>query len=169
MTDETNEKKDHGPYPPHVTDAQNYAWREREWRRPPVNEGEEVLIEEPGRVLPPMSGEGLGTCCRSHYFLVVKPGKHGSPVLRVRHGGGDQQWRLSWDSERVIKGVQALDSDTRFRFLWMLMDAHNDSERNAEARTSHEYRQAFVDGRLKKRKKRGSNDVRVWIEPKKPN
>lgn len=163
-----NSNKDAQAYPAHVTAPENYAWREREWRRPPVNDGETILIEEPGRVLPPRGETGQGTCCRSHYFLVVKQ-QYGGALLRVRHGAGVEEWRLGWDYERVVKGLQALDSDTRFRFLWTLMDARHEAEREAAERTASKYREAFVEGRLKKRKKRGTNEVRVWIEPKKPH
>lgn len=35
---------------------------------------------------------------------------------------------------------------------------------NAARSTAHEYRTAFAEGRLKKRKRRGADAVKVWIE-----
>lgn len=148
-------------YPAHVTDAENYAWRERAWRRPTVPAGDMLLFEEPGRVLPPMRGDRGGTDCRSHYFLVSR-GEYGPPSLRVRHGGGERVYRLGWD-ERILDGLARMASDERFRMLWLIADAHEDSYRQGSAAASQKYERAFLEGRLRKRKVRGTDRYQVKI------
>jgi hypothetical protein len=148
-------------YPPHVTDASNYAWRERDWRRPSLPDGEVVVFDEPGRVLPD-ARTGGGTCCRSHHFVVSTAATGGMPMLRVRHGGGQRCWPLSWDP-RLIEALAALDSDQRFRMLWTLAAAHEESYRKGAAESAERYEAAFVQGRLRKRKIRGTGRYRVTI------
>lgn len=85
--------------------------------------------------------------------------------LRPRHGAGDEHWDLTWDA-RIIDGLGTMDSDDRFRLLWVLMDANRDGERRGYAKAATEYREAFADGRLRKRKVRGQAAVKVWVEHK---
>lgn len=154
---------DPSAYPAHVTDPTNYAWRERHWRRPTVPADEAVVFEEPGRVLK-REGERNGVCCRSHYFVVTKP-SYGQPQLRVKHGGGEQALALGYD-QHVLEGLERLTSDERFRFFWLLLDTHREGYTRGSGKVSAEYEAAFLEGRLRKRKKRGTNAVRVEIKPR---
>lgn len=153
-------------YPPSVLAPDNYAYKERHLRRPTIPEDEAIIFDEPGRVLPPLKGDHGGTCCRSHHFVVTRP-RFGRPTLRVKHGGGEESWPLGWD-QRAVDGLDKLPSDERYRLLWVIMDAHKDSARQAAEQTARRYEQAFVDGRLKKRKRRGSDRYKVWIESAPP-
>lgn len=150
-------------YPAHVLADDNYAWRERAWRRPPVEAGEVVVFEEPGRVFAGADGRP-GVCCRSHYFVVVQSPYGGCPTLRVRHGGGDRSYPLSSD-RRLLEGLAAVDSDQRFRLLWTIMQAYQDGLHQGSASTAKRYEDAFVEGRLKRRKVRGASAYRVFIRP----
>lgn len=120
-------------------------------------DGEErIIFDEPGRVLGRTEGHG-GTDCRSHYFRVVKH-PYDSYRLLVRHGGGDESWPLDY-STLTIDALRSLDSDARYRILWVIMQAHHDSERAAKESTAKKYVDAFISGRLKKR------GAKVWIVP----
>ena len=48
-----------------------------------------------------------------------------------------------------------MDSDSRFRLCWIIMDAHREGEKKGR----DQYRQYFLEGRLKKRRKNGSDYV----------
>ncbi len=154
------------PLPASVLAPDNYSYREREWRAPKVDADEEIIFDEPGRVLgrrdPTRPSDGVD--CRSHYFRVTHP-RFGRYRLRVQHGGGEQHWELSYD-KRIIEGLAMMDSDSRFRLLWVLMDANNDSERRGASRVESVWRCAAAEKRIRTRKGRGG--VTVWIEPSYP-
>lgn len=122
------------------------------WRGPSVPDGCEVLYDEPGRVL-------FDVCYRAYHFRVVA--KYGLHTLLVRHGGGDESIPLASD---FVRALAMMDSDARFLTLYALMDTAHKAARNAESRTADAFRKAFAQGRLKKRKVRGTDAVRVWIE-----
>lgn len=143
-----------------MTTLKTYDQQTGEHRAPSVPEGETILHDEPGRVLQLKPESNCDVCFRAYHFRVTK--WHGSVILRVRHGGGDESFRLSCAMQRTLANM---DSDTRYFTLHAIMDAHHDGSRGAAATTSQRYNQAFVDGRLKKRKQRGGNSVKVWIEP----
>lgn len=139
----------------------NYCYRERQWRAPPVEEGEEIIFDEPGRVLGRDENGRNGVCCRSHYFRVTKP-QFGRFMLRVRHGGGDRSFELDYN-RLAIDGMALMDSDSRYRLLWMLLKVHQDAASEAATETAQKYRRAFVEGRLRKRKIRGQEAYKVEI------
>ena len=148
---------------PSVLAPDNYSYREREWRAPKVDADEEIIFDEPGRVLNRRDPDrpSDGTDCRSHYFRLTKP-QFGRYTLRVQHGGGEQSWGLHHD-RRTIEGLATMDSDSRFRLLWVIMDANNDGERRGAERTEAKWRRAAAEKRIKTRKVR--EGVKVWIEP----
>lgn len=142
-------------YSPAVLAPDNYAFRELEWRAPKVPEGDAILIEEPGRVLD-------NICYRAYCFRVSKGGL-GDYMLRVRHGGGDEAWKLDY-CKRTVTVLQALDSDGRFILLHSLMRAHQETRRVTAERVEANWRQAAAEKRIKTRKVKGG--VKVWVEPK---
>lgn len=139
---------------PSVLDPENYSYRERHLRCPRIEEDEEIVFDEPGRVLPPLRS-GRGVDCRSHYFRVTKP-EFGKYQLRVHHGSGEECWGLDYD-DRTVHALGQLDSDSRYRLLWVIMNAHHESEAKGE----NKYRQYFLEGRLKKRREKGAAYVEV--------
>ena len=148
---------------PPVFDSEN--WGREAWRQPPTEAGEEVVLHEPGRIVPHSADDPIrgGTDCRSHCFKVVKP-EYGNYTLVVSHGAGVERVGLGW-RRVVVDGLAAMDSDARFRFLWMILDVHHNAERAAAEKTAAHYRKAFVEGRLKKRALPKQGKVKVWIEP----
>lgn len=140
---------------PSVLHPENYSYQKREYTAPPVEEDEEIIFDEPGRILPPTTEQGNATDCRSHYFRVTKA-KFGKYRLRVKHGGGEECWDLDY-SDRTAYGLMQMDSDSRFRILWIIMDAHHEGE----GRGAKKYCQLFLEGRLKKRRKNGLVSVEI--------
>jgi hypothetical protein len=141
----------------------NENWGAEEWRQPNEAEGETVLFAEHGRILPgridPRPGNGVD--CRSHSFKVVRA-QFGGIYLLVRHGGGDERLKIDY-SGRIISALEALESDARYWLLHSILDVHHHADRDAREETSRKYASAFVEGRLKKRRR--NRRVYVEIEP----
>ncbi len=142
--------------PASLLDPTNYAYRERDSRAPAVPEGHTILIDEPGRVLD-------NVCYRAFSFRVTKE-QFGDYILRVRHGGGDESWRMEW-RKRVVGIIEGLDSDSRFLMLHALMRAHQQSATITAERVAANWRKAAAEKRIKTRKLPGKNAVKVWVEP----
>jgi hypothetical protein len=132
-------------------------WGAEEWRQPVAQDTDTVLYSECGRILNNVD-------FRSHSFKLVKHGGLGYSLL-VRHGAGDERVFLGFAYRGIEAIFKSLDSDSRYLLLNTLLNVKHDAERAARENTAKEYRQAFVDGRLKKRKQRGQGSVKVWIEP----
>lgn len=147
---------------PAILAPDNWSYKEREWRAPPVNPDEELIFDEPGRVLGRDSDGYNGTDYRSHYFIVVKP-KYGQHRLRVRHGGGVIELSLGY-RQQVVDALGVLDSDARYLLLFEIMKIRDTATSVASGVTAAHWRDAFASGRLRKRKQR--DGVTVWIEPK---
>ncbi len=132
---------------------------------PALADGDALVFDEPGRCKPQVNGKG-GTDYHSHHFRLVMT-KFDQFYLLVRHGGGTERIPLGYDYTRLGELIRLLpDSDARYLMLQALYRTHEDAERGAEMRTAAKFRQAFVEGRLKKRKVRGRNAYDVRIEPK---
>lgn len=147
---------------PSVLASDNYSYRERKWRAPEVDGDEEIIFDEPGRVLGrkyPSTPNG-GVCCRSHYFRVTKP-LYGQYQLRVKHGGGSEVWGIGYD-KRTIDGLAVLDSDSRFRMLWVIMSANQEGERRGAERMDGIWKHAAAQKRIRIRKTR--EGIAVWID-----
>ena len=67
-TDSTIYQADSFERCPSVLDPEHYSYKDRKWRSPKTEEDEEILLDEPGRILPPVSEEGHATDCRSITF-----------------------------------------------------------------------------------------------------
>lgn len=144
-------------YSPAVLAPDNWAFRELEHRSPTLPEGSTSLFLEPGRVLD-------NVCYRAFCFRVRKP-EFGDFTLSVKHGGGEESWRLEY-CKRLVDALGNMDSDTRFITLHALMRAHQQSETNTTEKVNASWRQAAAEKRIKTRKMPGQNAVKVWVEPK---
>ncbi len=132
------------------------------WRAPSLQDGDEILFDECGRCAPQVNGKGQ-TDYHSYHFRLVRNVSMYS--LLVRHGGGDERIPLGHDHTRIAEILWMLDSDARYLMMHALYGVHRDAKERATAATRREWSQAAVDGRIKKRKKRGQDLVDVWIEP----
>ncbi len=140
---------------PNVNGQPGYSWDGkiegiRPIDAPVLAENDVLLFDEPGRC------GGLDSHC--HHYRVVK-----GMTLLVQHGGGCERVRLS-----LPRGFSfdAVDSNTRYWLLNALYHAHASGKRDGHNNASQEYRTAFAEGRLKKRKMPGRDAVEIWIEPK---
>ena len=129
-------------------------WETESWRQPDAAETDTVLYSEHGRVLD-------NVCYRSYWFKLVET-RHGGYYLLVKHGGGQERIRLGWSS-RSATSFAELSPDNRFFMLHALMQMNHDAARNAAQSTAAQYRAAFAEGRLKKRKIKGQNAYKVVL------
>ena len=141
-------------------------WGAEPWRAPTLQDGDAVLYSECGRIIAAGTyGHGSnGIDYRSHYFTVAK-GSHGyGCYLLVKHGGGEERIKIDYSASRAAQFFEPLDSNARYLLMHMLFNVHSDAKRAAAEATAAHYKAAFVSGALKKRKHRGQDAVKVWIE-----
>lgn len=130
---------------------------------PEIAEGDTLLYDEPGRC--------GGLDCHSHHFRLVRDQHRIYTYLLVRHGGGTERIKLDCSADCLLgttrrAGVDhlaSLDSNGRYWLLHTIYSAHRAAGLTAQERTSNKWAQAFIDKRIKKRKRSGV--VRVDIEP----
>ena len=134
------------------------VWSTRQPSPPDLAEGETLVYDEPGRC--------GGIDAHSHHFRLVKDRSSGFTIL-VLHGGGIDRVSLRRAST-VLKSMESMDSDARYWLLHTLYSVHSDATQNATNRSNWDWQHAAAEGRIKTRKRRGANLVRVWIEPKAP-
>src|ERR1017187_6710586 len=142
---------------PNINGEPGYSWDGKVVSARPVDpptlmDGDTLLFDEPGRC------GGMDSHC--HHYRLVKRYSYGT-ILLVRNGGGDKIVRLSFPRGFSLDGM---DSNTRYWLLNAIYHASSDGERSGIDKTSQQYRKAFVDGRLKKRKLPAQGVVKVSIE-----
>jgi hypothetical protein len=141
---------------PVVNGEPGYKWQfndtpgVRPVNAPSLNENDQLLRDEPGRC------GGLDS--HSHHYRLVK--SSGSLMLLVRHGGGDERLRLSGPLETVF---DHLDSTHCYWALNAIYHAYSDGKQSGSKHTADNWRRAAAEKRIKTRKQRGSDSVRVWI------
>ncbi len=138
--------------------SENYPDQLNPWREPKAREDENVIRSEHGRI-------AFNIDYRSHWFVLVQgPSKHQYAIM-VKHGGGEERIQMPTVNFKEIAAViAALPSDEAYLLMHQLYDIHKDAVREARRQTAKEYREAFVEGRLKKRKLPAQGTVKVWIE-----
>lgn len=146
---------------PVVNGELGYKWNinDRPGVRPPdpPSTDEHILYDEPGRC--------GGQDSHSHHYRVVGSATGAQfPSLLVRHGGGEERIRLS-NGGAVLKALAALDSNGRYWLLNALYHAQADARRAAREKEAADWRRAAAEGRIKVRKVRGREAVRVELLP----
>ena len=118
---------------------------------PPFLENHDTLIrDEPGRC------GGIDSHC--HHYRLVK--SFSSLMLLVRNGTGDHRLHLSGPLESVLA---RLDSTDCYWVLNAIYHGYSEGKQSGSEKTAHNWRTAAAEKRIKIRKQRGSNTVRVWI------
>lgn len=117
---------------------------------PTIQDGETLVLDLPGRVIG-------NTDHTSHWFRVTGKNRQ---TLHVRHGMGDESHAL-----HGAPFTAGMDADEAYRIAVAIHFASKDAARCARGAAVAEYRTAFAEGRLKKRKVRNQNATKVWIEP----
>lgn len=133
-------------------------------RQPTVNEGEELLHNECGRIVRNDDKRpGHGVDCRSHaYSLIATSNYDADLVLAVKHGGGEERHALKY-AWGFRAAMNALTSDQRYSVFKTIDATVNGAQVLAIQQTSKKYANAFVEGRLKKRRR--NKRIFVEIEP----
>lgn len=130
------------------------------WRvnPPSVKDDETILFDEPGRC--------GGIDSHAYHFRVVTTYKNqGFADLLVRHGGGEERIRLAF-YPGIRLPLAATDSNGRYWMLHAIYHAHADAYRLGRDLESQSWRQAAAEKRIKVRKVRGQNTMRVTVEPR---
>lgn len=148
---------------PVVNGQPGYKWQPndrpsiRPINAPALGEHDTLVYDEPGRC------GGLDAHC--HHYRIVR--QFGLLYLLVRHGGGDERMKLH-NTKSVDATLASLDSDARYWLLHTIYYAHHDGAQDAREKTNQRWRQAAAEKRIKTRKQRGSESVKVWIEEAQP-
>ncbi len=143
----------------HLDPRQN--WGAEKFREPPLGEGDILLREECGRIIGRVD-------YRSHFFRLVR-GEFGGDAILVRHGAGTERINIGFEYNRLASIICDLDSENAYLMMHGIFRTHADAARHAREATALEYRTAFANGRLKKRKVRGSAAFKVWIDDSSPS
>jgi len=115
-----------------------------------------VVFEQKGRVI-------NGTDFSSFTLKIVKD--FNSYVLKVSHGGGTEKFHLFFDRyEPVIQALKTMDADTSFLTVFAFYDLCKSNFEKGFNVAESTYQRAAAEGRLKTRKVRGENRVKVWVE-----
>ena len=119
---------------------------------PDLKEYDKLLHDEPGRC------GGLD----SHSFHYRLVDRYGSLYLLVRHGGGDEGFRLS-STPTLLSTFAEMDSTARYWVCSALYHAHADAKRESREAEAARWRTAAAEKRIRTRKVRGENSIKVWI------
>jgi len=148
---------------PVINGEPGYRWQHtdkpsvRQPAPPPLQEGDELLADEPGRC--------GGLDAHSHHFRLVK--RHGYPVLLVQHGGGAERIDLGCSARLIVDDLLTLESRARYWMLHTIYSIHDDARREASKREAGHWQRAAAEKRIRTRKMRRQDAVKVWIEPTK--
>jgi hypothetical protein len=140
-----------------INGEEGYSWDGKTFgvRKPffaEMKEGDELIKDLPGRC--------GGVDSHSHDFRLVRR-KFIGLVLLVRHGGGEDSVELhAYGAEAFIESMS--DNDC----YWIMRTIYNVAKQAARKGVDLEYnkwRRAAASGRIKTRKQRGTDFVKVWI------
>lgn len=148
---------------PNVNGTPGYSWDGKtagihQAHAPAALDGEEVLFDEPGRC--------GGIDAHAYHFRVVRE-KYGALSLLARHGMGDERILLSCGRILAVP-LSSLDSNGRFWILSALYRAHATANSKATEEANAIWQKAAAEKRIKTRKMRGRDAVKVWIEEAAP-
>lgn len=120
---------------------------------PALEEGETLLYDEPGRC------GGIDAHC--HHYRVVK--SYSSIYLLAQHGGGRESIRLS-TTKHFLDMLEKLDTHSRYWLLHTVAYAHRAGRDSGMEQIEGKWRRAAAEKRIKTRKLRGGDGVKVWID-----
>ena len=143
---------------PTINGQLGYRWQPNDEPRvrpvdpPTIEEGDDLVFDEPGR---------CGGCdAHSHHYRIVR--KRGLVYLLVRHGGGDE--RIKLHSVRLLETLAKLDTSERYWLLHALYYANRDGKDQAADKCNADWRRAAAEKRIKTRKNTRAGTVKVWVE-----
>lgn len=136
-----------------------YSWNgeepmTRQVEPPALRDGDELLYDLPGRC-------GRGTDSHSFHFRVVKSGGYGMDLL-VRHGRGDERFRLSCPAG---ESFASMSEEDRYWVCQAMYHAIENAREKSHRDTTARWQQAAAEKRIRTRKMPKRDAVKVWIEP----
>lgn len=142
---------------PNVNGEPGYSWDGRTFVTrqpdpPTIYDEDELLTDDPGR---------CGGCdSHAYHFRVVR--RDGDVLLLVKHGAGEEAIRLGgW---RVgTRYLVEMDADDRYWLLQLLYNVQSEQKRDAIAVNDAKWRRAAAEKKIRTRKLRGQDRVKVWI------
>jgi hypothetical protein len=147
---------------PTINGEFGYKWNEptgpasvRPVNPPEIQEGDEILFDEPGRC------GGIDSHCH-HYRLVTR--RYSGIALLVRHGGGDDVIPCLSNGRAIIDAMRSLDSNGRYWLLNAMYHTHKDAAQKARVSTTEKWETAAAEKRIHTRKYPARNWTKVWIE-----
>lgn len=117
---------------------------------PALQDGDVLLLDLPGRC--------GGSDSHSHHYRLVN---NIGPTLLVRHGGGDRRVRLSGPVKNILLAMSETDA---YWLLNAIYHANNEGQRQGQSEATQTWRRAAAEKRIRTRKQRGSDRVKVWLE-----
>jgi len=145
---------------PTINGQRGYRWQPNDApgvypvNPPAIEDGDELLYDEPGRC--------GGTDSHSFHYRVVR--RLGRVLLLVRHGGGDEEFPLS--GHELPATLAGLDDNARYWLLNTIYHTLDNAANIARAGERQRWVRAAAEKRIKTRKRRGQDAVKVWIEPR---
>lgn len=102
----------------------------------------------------------------AYNIALAKERVSGKPCILVTHGGGSEALALesSYCSLPALLELAGANERACYGIMFSMYQMATQARRAATDSTAMEYRRAFADGTLRKRKQRGANGVKVWIE-----
>ena len=122
---------------------------------PTVAIDETILYDEPGRC------GGIDSHCHHYRVTCWMKTRY---YLRVRNGTGDHALPLRLYGKGLKETLAALDANSLYWLLNEIYSVHRDAEKQGREFERQVWSKAAAEGRLKTRKVRGQNNVKVWIE-----
>jgi hypothetical protein len=118
--------------------------------------------------LPGFTSDGVTYEAFSFELRFAAPRRHSDnepdeAFLTRRDGSGARHFRADMQLARAL--YRTPDKRARFFHCLSLTDLHREAMTLGADETAARYRRTFVEGRLKKRKLRGQDSMKVWIEP----
>lgn len=141
---------------PNVNGQPGYSWDGKSFSThpahpPTLGENETLVYDEPGRC--------GGLDAHSHHFCLAR--WHGSYVLLVKHGGGEERIRLPVTFKLFLPTLAAMESAARYWLLHSLYSAHRDAATEAHDVANAAWRKAAAEKRIKLRRRRGCVYVNI--------
>lgn len=146
---------------PTINGEHGYKWQPkdepsvREPHPPTLRNGDTLLYDEPGRC------GGLDSHCH-HYRIVLS--RSSAMDLLVRHGGGEERISLCTKST-LLSNLECMSSTARYWVANAVYHAYRDGKKSGLEESDSRWRLAAAERRIKVRKIRGSNLVKVSITP----
>jgi len=138
----------------HTAPPTPVQWETESWRHPTILHGDSLVFSEHGRVINHID-------FRSHWLALVKA-EIGGYYLLVKHGGGEERTSVGYGHTATgLLALASIDKDQRYLVLYTIMQAHQHAARNAETATRQRYEIAFLEGRLKRRKRNNRYSVEI--------